>query len=227
MNINSGAPTFFTYFTTNNYAPPTGDPDWILGYNAYQEGFCQWSSTVFPGTTFASTSVFNGTQVDLQPSIQYLSEADSPNGVAGWWIAAFSIWVGYYPKCRSCSQLTCDASVPYLFAETGMREKASDVAWYGEVFDSIAPQATVTDMGSGKHATMGYRNAAYIRNVQLMTPVTAPPFYDYQQNVPGNLSQDVTDNCCYMKTPVTSTASGTWSNFMFLGGSGASEPMCN
>ena len=207
----SGAPTFFTYFTTNDYAPAG---NWTGGYNAIKSGWCQWSSTLAPGMALTGSSVYGGTQVNIQPTIQYFDEAGSPNGIAGWWVSVSSSWVGYYPKCRDCNATTCTTSKPFLFATSGMRNKASAAWWYGEVDDFIAPSPTVTDMGSGKSAFDGPNQAAYIRNVQLINKSNYPT-WEYQQDTTGSLTSAATDNYCYALDGVHNGSPGVWSNWMY------------
>ncbi len=215
---NSGFPTLFVYYTTNNY---TNDDDWEGGYNSLVDGWCQDSETVFPQTSITGgMSVTDGTQKYLGVAIERLDDGN-------WWVYVRDHYIGYYPKCQSCETDTCDDETPFLFSTTGMRNRSATGAWYGEVFDNNAPAATSTDMGSGAKAASDYRKAAYIRNMQMATTTSFPTF-DYVQNVSGTLGTGVTDSSCYsLMGPGFDSGSTVWPNWFFLGGGGDEETGCN
>lgn len=80
-----------------------------------------------------------------------------------WWVRVDGEWAGYYPYCKGGDARPCDEGT--LFSNSGIRDEADRLDWYGEVFDRSAPDATSTNMGSGQYASEGFGRAAYFRNL--------------------------------------------------------------
>jgi hypothetical protein len=113
-----------------------------------------------------------------------------------------------------------------LFSESGLRDQADLIQWYGEVFDSFTPMATRTDMGSGQFASAGFQHAAYFRDMMYIAP-EGHRWFDA-----GSLR--VTDPSCYsgdgptiaLPTDPTPGITHDWVNYFFYGGPGADALNC-
>uniref|UniRef100_A0A453MJI2 Neprosin PEP catalytic domain-containing protein n=2 Tax=Aegilops tauschii subsp. strangulata TaxID=200361 RepID=A0A453MJI2_AEGTS len=68
-----------------------------------------------------------------------------------WWLQVGGYYVGYWPS----------------FIFTYLANSASSVQWGGEVFSPDVGQ-TSTQMGSGHFPNEGFRQASYIRNIQVV-----------------------------------------------------------
>jgi hypothetical protein len=139
----SGQPSFFIYFTPDNYGAGGC-------YNLECSGFVQTSSSVVIGQHYATTSVSSGAQQE----IRLMFYKDGENG--HWWLAYNGNWVGYYPRD--------------LFDSNGLREHGDYLAFGGEVavYPSGSATHTPTDMGSGAFASAGYTRAAYQRAMRYI-----------------------------------------------------------
>jgi Neprosin len=201
-----GAAKFFTFFNTNNYA--TGD--WIGGYDTDVDGWVQVSGAVAPGMSLASwNSTTGGNQYSLDVEVRLWE--------GNWWIRAAGEWVGYYPNCKGGDAPPCDQGT--LFAESGIRDKATQIDWYGEIFDSTAPTPTSTDMGSGAFANTHWQNAAYFRNLlYVWAPATAWWFES------GSI--DTTDDACYTADGPFYSSDPNWRNWFYYGGPGKEARGC-
>lgn len=200
---NGGAPYLFVYYTTNNYA---SEGDWVGGYDAFQKGWCQYSATVYPGLPLSSSTP-GGTQIVMTVSTE--KSAD------GWWVYAINQWIGYYPNYKNTD---CSATPStYLFSSTGLRTEASDMRFYGEVYDDAAPNGTNTDMGSGQGWSAGYGYAAYFSNILGKHTTSWTGF----NSLTGTRFTTVTDANCYtMQTPQSN-------NSFYYGGEGAEWAYCD
>jgi len=78
----------FIYWTADNYNS-TGC------YNESCPGFVQTSSSLHLGAPFASYSIFDGAQQDIQ--LQYDLFYSSNTGTWNWWLGVGGTWMGYYP----------------------------------------------------------------------------------------------------------------------------------
>ena len=117
-----------------------------------------------------------------------------------WWIRVKNQWIGYYPAS--------------LFATSGLRNKGSKIAWYGEITDADDDVKTYTDMGSGRFASQGWRKAAYMRNILYYNNDTG---YSYHYNP---LSRDIDETAgCYTIDDHFRSGSG-WGSYMYFGGPG-------
>ncbi len=198
-------PTFFVYFRTGGEA----HGDWKGGYNQNVDGWVQYSKRVVPAIELGPVSTVNGTQ------FEFGIEARLHQG--NWWVGAFGEWAGYYPHCEGGDAQPCDTGT--LFSASGIRDEASRMDWFGEVFDSSAPAATSTDMGSGEFANGGYGRAAYIRN---MIEVFDPSYYRWWDTE----STWATDGDCYTVFGVWRSNVDGWRNWFFLGGPGKEADAC-
>jgi Neprosin len=193
-------PHLFTWYTTNGHA---SQGDYVGGYNTLVIGWIQSSPTVAPGMSLVGwESQTGGPQRDVDVEVRLYQ--------GNWWIKAAGQWAGYYPG--------------WLFSASGIRNSASRLDWYGEVFDSFAPAATVTDMGSGKFASAGWQHAAYFRNlIYFPSPLFTDPVRLWDS---GTLS--VTDAGCYSGSGPFYNSDPSWRNWFFYGGPGstAEAPGC-
>ena len=70
-----------------------------------------------------------------------------------WWIRINGTWMGYYPAS--------------LFSSSGLRYRGSRIDWFGEIIDDQNDSVkTYTDMGSGRFASEGWQEAAYMNNLR-------------------------------------------------------------
>lgn len=199
-------PHFFTYFRTNG----TASGDWIAGYNTLVDGWIQYSPRVAPGMALnAWNSTQNGNQYSLDIEVRLHQ--------GNWWVWVAGEWAGYYPYCIGGGAQPCSRGT--LFSTSGIRDSADRLDWYGEVYDSSAPSATSTDMGSGQLASTGWQHAGYFRN---LTYFWAPATYWWWDS--GSVS--VTDAACYDANGPFYSADASWRNWFFYGGPGKEATAC-
>lgn len=200
------SPHFFTYYRTRDSA----SGDWIGGYNTLVKGWIQYSSRVAPGMSITAwNSRTNGTQYTLDVEVRLFQ--------GNWWVRVAGEWAGYYPYCIGGGAAPCRSGT--LFSQSGIRDQASRLDWYGEVFDSSAPAATSTDMGSGEFANKGWQHAAYFRN---LTFYWRPNDYWWWDS--GSIS--VTDAKCYSANGPFYSSNPSWRNWYFYGGPGKEANGC-
>ena len=203
----SRRPVFFTYYRTNGGA----SGDWVGGYNRLVDGWVQVSPSVAPGMSLVSwSSVTGGSQFSLDVEVRLW------NG--NWWVRAAGEWAGYYPQCVGGGAAPCQRGT--LFSEGGIRDKANRLDWYGEVFDSRAPAATSTDMGSGAYANTQFGRAAYFRNLLYVWAPASSWWFDS-----GSIS--VTDAACYSADGPFYSSDPNWRNWFYYGGPGDEGAGCN
>lgn len=199
-------PHFFTYYRTNGSA----SGDWVGGYNTLVDGWIQYSSRVSPGMAInAWDSGTNGNQYSLDVEVRLHQ--------GNWWVWVAGEWAGYYPNCIGGGAPPCARGT--LFSENGIRDQASRLDWYGEVFDASAPAATSTDMGSGEFAVNGWQHAAYFR---YLTFFWQPATYWWWDS--GSVS--VTDATCYSANGPFYSSDPSWHNWYFYGGPGKEGSGC-
>jgi hypothetical protein len=182
-------PHLFTYYTTNGYTSMGNN---VGGYNREVTGWVQVSTTVAPGIRLTPTSTVGiANQREIALSV-WLSGGN-------WWVWYINQWIGYYPGT--------------LFATTGLRNQASMVGFQGEVVDETTFIATSTDMGSGKFASTGWGNAAYMRHLQYLTAPNgvSPVRYSPTTTAVSN------SNCYSHLAQYTSTDPNFLSSFFFGG----------
>jgi Neprosin len=208
-------PHFFTFYRT--YAEAEGD--WIGGYNAINAGWIQVGRRVAPGMLLLGESKREGPQYSLRVEVRLWK--------GNWWVWAAGEWAGYYPYCKGgditggdtpqCAERT-------LFSECGIRDKAEYIGWFGEVFDSTAPDAaTSTDMGSGEFAKKknNWQRTAYFRNLTFFWKEDTYYWWD------GSDEVRATDDACYnFEGPFTNHHNPHFQNYFFYGGPGKEAPAC-
>jgi hypothetical protein len=200
-------PVFFTYFRTAGAA----SGDWVGGYNTLVDGWIQVSSNVAPGMSLVpGASTTNGAQYSLDVEVRLWQ--------GNWWVRAAGEWAGYYPNCIGGAAPPCTRGT--LFSEAGIRDKANRLDWYGEVFDSRAPAATSTDMGSGAYANTHFGRSAYFRNLLYVWAPASAWWFDA-----GSIS--VTDATCYSADGPFYSADPNWRNWFYYGGPGDEGNGCN
>lgn len=199
-------PHFFTYYRTNG----TASGDWVGGYNTLVDGWIQYSNRIAPGMAIGAwNSSTNGTQYSLDVEVRLHQ--------GNWWVWVAGEWAGYYPNCVGGGAAPCTRGT--LFSENGIRDQASRLDWYGEVFDATAPAATSTDMGSGEFAVNGWQHAAYFRN---LTFFWQPATYWWWDS--GSIS--ITDGSCYNANGPFYSSDPSWRNWYFYGGPGKEANGC-
>lgn len=187
-------PHLFTFFTTNGY---NGYGDYICGWNTEYRGWVQYDNSYYPGMEMTPLAVVGGAQAEFTITVRLVS--------GNWWVGINGKWIGYYPA----SLFTRDGNA----ASATLESKATEVDWYGEVFQNQS-QLTTTDMGSGHYASEGSGNAAYIRRMTVVDPSGTAYQYDGSGQVVVSDSKRYSLNANF--------ASGTnWGSFLFLGGPGA------
>jgi hypothetical protein len=200
-------PHFFVYYRTAGSA----SGDWVGGYNTLVDGWIQYSSVVSPGMSITNwESSENGNQYSLPIEVRIHQ--------GNWWVAVAGQWAGYYPTCSGGDSPPCASG--RLFSTNGIRNTASRMDWYGEVYDSTAPAATSTDMGSGDFAADWWQHAAYFRN---LTYFWAPTTYWWWNS--GSVR--ATDSACYSRTGPHYSNEAPWRNWFFYGGPGKEAAGCS
>lgn len=203
----SRRPVFFTYYRTNGGA----SGDWVGGYNTLVDGWVQVSSSVAPGMSLVPwSSASGGSQFSLDVEVRLWE--------GNWWVRAAGEWAGYYPHCTGGGSAPCRNGT--LFSAAGIRDKANRLDWYGEVFDSRAPAATSTDMGSGAYANTQFGRAAYFRNLLYVWAPASAWWFDA-----GSIS--VTDAACYSADGPFYSADPNWRNWFYYGGPGDEGAGCD
>ena len=199
-------PHFFTYYRTNGAA----SGDWIGGYNTLVDGWIQVSPRVAPGMAISAwNSRTNGDQFSLDVEVRIHQ--------GNWWVWVAGEWAGYYPHCVGGGAAPCTRGT--LFSANGIRDQASRLDWYGEVFDESAPAATSTDMGSGAFAVNGWQQAAYFRNLTFFWQPATYWWWD-------SGSVNVTDSACYSANGPFYSSDPSWRNWFFYGGPGKEASGC-
>jgi hypothetical protein len=185
-------PHLFVYFTTNGHQE---GGDNIGGYNTQVKGWVpKPGSRIKAGMSFANwKSSTDGDQYELQVRVQLYA--------GNWWVMVDNEWIGHYPGT--------------LFSTSGIRNSASRIGRYGEVFDASAPSATSTDMGSGEFALAGFSKAAYFRNLIFQT--SSGWFWI---GLTGSSDIVITDSDCYDMDLINPPINDDWQNGFYYGGPG-------
>lgn len=203
----SRRPVFFTYYRTSGSA----SGDWVGGYNTLVAGWVQVSRSVAPGMSLVPwESRTGGNQYSLDVQVRLWQ--------GNWWVWAAGEWAGYYPYCKGGGAQPCTEGT--LFSTAGIRDKADRLDWYGEVFDSSAPAATTTDMGSGAFANQGWGRAAYFRN---LTYFWAPNTHWWWEE--GSIN--TTDAACYSAQGPHYSSDPNYRNWFYYGGPGDEAAGCD
>jgi hypothetical protein len=158
----------------------------VGGYNTDYSGWVQSSTTLFPGAALT---------VGSELYIRVLMYGGN------WWVNVNNQWVGYYPGT--------------LFANTGIRNWANTVQWFGELLDYTPDGLTTqTDMGNGLYAASG---SAYMRNLRWENTTAT------QSNL--NAGFGATTPACWSVQGFNNSAT-TWRTYMYFGGPGRNGTTC-
>ena len=187
------APHLFTYFTTNDYSE-TGD--YLGGWNTDVAGFVQYSSTIYPGTAF-STSTIGGSQYGMQIQYEYFD--------GNWWLYVLDEWVGFYPA----SVFTSTATYP---GQITLANGSNQIWFYGEVYQTESAMTT-SDMGSGNFADLGWEEAAFMYDMEYINS-------DESAYIEYSASFWDSDSSRYSHDYYPNSGTG-WATYVFLGGPGA------
>jgi hypothetical protein len=166
-----------------------------------------WHGTVY-GFVLASDAPYsNGialTPVSTVGGIQYTSRFIITQVGSNWWIGHNGNWLGFYEgsKFDMLNSYGCQAH------------------WYGEVYDETPTDWTLTNMGSGRHASGGFGQAAYV-----MTPFYVDLAGVSRWPAGGNYSSPQ-DSACYTRSPLFTEPPGQ-DRYFFLGGPGGDAIGCN
>jgi hypothetical protein len=201
-------PHLFTFFRTNG----SEDGDWEGGYNQLCDGWRQVSKTIVPGAQLVGTSAQGGTQYIMDIKVR-LHEGN-------WWVWVLGEWIGYYPRCKYNDPSPTCKEEGFLFSTAGIRNNADTLTWFGEVFDSSAPEATSTQMGSGRFASEGWSHAAYFRNLTFFWAPTTYWWWD------DSSKPVATDASCYSVSAPTFSSTSSTKNRFFYGGPGRAASGC-
>jgi hypothetical protein len=195
-------PHIFTYFTTNNYAPPANNTG---GYNRTVTGWQQSSGSVFPGIRINGISTYGGPQLEVSMKFQLYREPT--NGQLNWWVAVQGIWMGYYPAS--------------LYSG-GMASGASSATFGGEVESTLSnPELTKDQMGSGSQAKGGWTHAAYMRNLRYQTDLNGT-----MTNSSGTASTDAAAVGGADPYTIQSfmNSGSSWGSYVYVGGPSTATP---
>jgi hypothetical protein len=188
----------FSFYTSNNYG--NGNPaNNIGGYNRLASGWVQTHPTIFPGIGVNGSSVQGGVQLEIGLKYQLFQGnwwlGISNNGTKPW------VWLGYYPAG--------------LF--NGLSKNGTLLSFGGEVNSLLTNPCTTHDqMGSGVHASAGWRHAAYQRLLMNQTDAAGTLV-----NFSGVAEVDTAANNCpaNMYTVQTFMNSDTnWASYQYYGG---------
>lgn len=201
-------PHLFTYFRTDG----AEEGDWEGGYNQHVDGWRQVSKKIMPGAKLINMSSQGGTQ--------YVMDIEVRLHQGNWWVWVLGEWIGYYPRCKDYDPSPTCKEEGFLFSTAGIRNNADRLTWFGEVYDSSAPEATATQMGSGRFASEGWSHAAYFRNITYFWGPTTYWWWD------GATSPVATDSKCYSVSEPTFSSTSSTKNRFFYGGPGKAASGC-
>lgn len=189
-------PHVFIYSTRGNYQNGTGC------YNNSCDDFVVTSSSWVPGEEVTNLSVIGGTQRSMY--IHWTKAGDT----GSWWLTVGDEIVGYYPR--------------NLY--DAIRNRAAGIDFGGEIIDKQTDgRHTKTNMGSGRPASAGWQQAAYMRKLRY-----------HDSNPSGNavtwheatgLSTWQNDAACY-SIDLNSISDDGWKNYFYYGGGGYANPAC-
>ncbi len=180
-------PHLFVFYTTNGYTHSGNNKG---GYNQDVDGWVQYSSSIYPEAKSSPLSQFGGIQYVMRLKVQLWQ--------GNWWVRVNGRWIGYYPAS--------------LYSSTGLRSRASQVAWYGEITDSSHAGTSSTDMGNGHWPYEGWQHCAFMSNLR------------YQSSSAGGTSKYqgtawASHPHCYGVEEHFSNTGG-WGSYFWWGGSG-------
>ncbi|KAG7541777.1 Neprosin [Arabidopsis thaliana x Arabidopsis arenosa] len=119
-------------------------------YNTLCPGFVHVSTKYAIGMLVQPVSIYDGQQYQLEVSIY------QDHVTRDWWFVLNNEPIGYWPKS--------------LFTRQGLADGASAVFWGGEVYSSVKEKSP--SMGSGHFPQEGYKKAAYVNGLKIITDVT-------------------------------------------------------
>jgi hypothetical protein len=166
-------------------------------------GFVPYPNRKYGPGAPVPASALGGTQVEHRIDIFQPASGD-------WWIAHNTNLLGHYPA--------------NLFKM--LNGGACRAAWYGEVFDPTPTAWTWNDMGSGQFASVGYPNAAYVRNPRYFD-LFYKPWYPIIDTDDAWLKPYVP--ACYTRSPLF-TGFPPWApsdRIIYIGGPGGGAVGCN
>jgi hypothetical protein len=141
------------------------------------------------GGGFTNYSTIGGTQYEIGLGYYFYQ--------GNWWLMVGGDWIGYYPAT--------------IYAKGQLTKSAEKIDMGGEV----APPSTFPAMGSGRFASAGWQQAAYVRAIQYRD--STGTFRDVN---PSSLKTSQTVPKCY--TISKPTWGGTsWRYYFYFGGPGA------
>ncbi|WP_281557940.1 neprosin family prolyl endopeptidase [Thalassomonas sp. RHCl1] len=177
-------PRIFIYFTPDNYG--SGGC-----YNLSCSGFVQTNNSITIGSRLSTYNQIDGDQVEMTMSL--IREQT----LGHWWLQVNGTYLGYWPN--------------NLFDASGIGEKAERTSAGGEIIHKHTSRHTLTDMGSGRFASEGWKKAAYHRMIRYIN--TSNQYVNYASPYFA-----VTDSDCYS---IDFTASsGNWKSYFYFGGPG-------
>ncbi|CAK9877175.1 unnamed protein product [Sphagnum jensenii] len=181
----------FIYWTGDAYNQ-TGCYNLNQGCPAGSPGFVQVSNKVLIGGSISPTSTTDSTQYEFK----LLVFKDDSSG--NWWLQFNNEYVGYWPDA--------------LF--NSLKDMGDLIQWGGEILVSSTSSSSSNNisinMGSGDGSSLGYKKAAYQRNLQYVA--TDNTLHDV-----CNLQGMAEDPNCFSVTVRHSTQ---WGSYFYYGGSG-------
>ena len=172
----------FIFYTPNNYTSGC--------YNLSCAAFVQTYAGVTVGGALSPVSTVGGAQYE----VRLLWYRDPGTGY--WWLQYQGTWIGYYPRS--------------LFDANGLYDKSAGVDVGGEIVNNNSGHHTYTDMGGGYPPSVGYKYAAYVRNIRYVD--TTSTYRDA-----NSLTASRTDSYCY---DVSTGYSASWKYYIYFGGYG-------
>jgi hypothetical protein len=187
----------FIYSTRANYRDGTGC------YNNSCDDFVQTSSTWIPGEEVGPVSVVGGAQHSLY--IHWTKAGDS----GAWWLSVNGELVGYYPR--------------NLY--TAVKDHAARIDFGGEITDyQTDGRHTKTNMGTGRPASAGWQQAAYMRLLRYHD--SNPSGNAVTWHEASGLTPSQSDAACYSIDLNNASNDADWKNYFWYGGGGYANPAC-
>ena len=181
----------FVYWTSDGYRR-TGC------YDLECAGFVQTTNrVVFAKLSEALYSVPNGAQSELEVEVRQKA------ATGNWWLKLNGVWVGYWPRTLYANGTLADTAPTASMQAGGENTGAAPLA----------------EMGSGRHASSGYRSAAYQSNLRFW-------------NAAGNVfpivgKPHMTDASCYSHaSTVAAPQNSKKGSYFYFGGPGTADPNC-
>jgi hypothetical protein len=178
-------PVLFIYWTADNYVS-TGN------YNLDAPAFVQTNNAWTIGGALSPASTVGGQQTEIEAGV-YLFNGN-------WWLymggLAAENAIGYYPTS--------------LYSGGQMATNATEILFGGE---TVTSAVSWPPMGSGNHASGGWQQAAYQRNIYYFPPGGGAQW--------AGLTPEQPSPACYTLT--LASAPAPWGVYFFYGGPGGSN----